>query len=381
MDGNRLIGTVILAAALAAAQPGGTAAQSSDPGLEGLRWDLTSYLDGAEVVSVPWDVEATLRLDDGTASGSGGCSPFTGTYQLDDETLVFGEPTASTLVDCDETREAIEDAFLPALSSVAAWSLDDVTLSLLDETGATVLELQQQTIGLTPRDVAALMATIDELRSEADRSEARAQTIQRLRNRVATLEATVERLRSRETGPQPTPGPNAAERVLLEAIPPSIARTCVPRRDELPAGTVAAVQCRPRSAIVRDMAYYLMESDDASAVLSQRIRDNIGRNWKGNCTDGKPGVIVDTPGPDAFACYRNDDRRANLRVVSGATTCRQLQAGETRLKEPAIYAAVLGEDSNIGKLTRWAGGKNPGHQDIIRRIDRPNERWSNMCPR
>mgnify|MGYP001816313477 FL=1 len=379
MDQRRLI-CAVLGVMLVSVVPGSAAAQPAEDGPEGTRWDLIGYLDRAEMVAVPWSVEATLELEGGIASGSGGCNGYSGSYELDASALTFEEVLARTSRECEGPRMAVEETFLAALSSVASLAVDDGMLVLSDAAGERLLELERPAIALTPSEVSTSETTIDELRSEADKSTARAQTIQRLRQRISKLESTVERLREQKAEARAA-APNAAERVLLEAVPARIAGTCVPRRDALPAGTVAAVQCKPKSSIVRDMAYYLMESEDASAVLGKRISDNIGRNWKGTCSDGRVGAIYDTPGPSAFACYRNDDGRANLRLVSSATNCRQLVAGGTRLKQPAVYVAVLGEDGNIGKLARWAGSKTPGAHDLTRSIDRPDERWSNMCPR
>ena len=122
----------------------------------------------------------------------------------------------------------------------------------------------------------------------------------------------------------------ASERTLLRMIPWKIRRTCVPRRSVLPRGTVAAVQCRPGARVVRDMAYYLLDGGPAERVFEKR-RDDAGVTRGRRCVTGRPGVSYWIGGmPTSELCYRNSDRRANLRFLEPATNCRQLKvAGRT----------------------------------------------------
>jgi phage shock protein A len=66
----------------------------------------------------------------------------------------------STLAICDGDAQVVEDAYRPALATVASWSIDGTVLSLADESGAIVLTLEQEIVDLTQTDVASL---IDEL--------------------------------------------------------------------------------------------------------------------------------------------------------------------------------------------------------------------------
>jgi putative lipoprotein len=80
----------------------------------------------------------TLRLEDGHASGSGGCNRFAGGYRLEGDRLSF-EPLASTRMACAPDVMQAETEFLAALGRVARVSVADGGLVLLDEDGAELL--------------------------------------------------------------------------------------------------------------------------------------------------------------------------------------------------------------------------------------------------
>jgi hypothetical protein len=170
-------------------------------------------------------------------------------------------------------------------------------------------------------------------------------------------------------------GFKAAERILLKGIPTDIRETCVPRRSQNPTGTVAAVRCRPDVDVVRDMAYYLMELEYADRVLGRRIAEYVPKaRLELGCDEDKPGSIHDLPF-GGEACYRGDDGRASLRIVIGATDCRQLTAGNTQLKKPAIYIAVRGTGPDIKQLVDWREERR-----LTRMIEQEEAPYSDMCP-
>ena len=174
----------------------------------------------------------------------------------------------------------------------------------------------------------------------------------------------------------------AAERLLLKGIPWRIRKTCVPRRSALARGTVAAVQCRPASRVVSDMAYYLMDSGPAYRVFEQR-RKQAGVRRGGSCLSGKPRYDIWIGGmPTAELCYRNSDGRANLRILEPATNCRKLKVAGRTLRTPTIYIAVLGRDGDIGKLDRWATGNGRESPSVLTRpIRQPGSGFSPSCLR
>jgi heat shock protein HslJ len=52
-------------------------------------------------ITIPDDVTMTLQFEGDSASGSGGCNRFTGTYEEDRNSISFG-PLASTRMACPE---------------------------------------------------------------------------------------------------------------------------------------------------------------------------------------------------------------------------------------------------------------------------------------
>lgn len=350
---------VLLSLALIVAMPLAAAGQGGDPGLEGERWDLTAYAWDGRLEGVPWDVDATLLLESGTVAGSAGCDRFEADYALADGSLTFGEAVGMTQLPCDDAAARVEAGYLAALPSVSSWTIEDEALRLADADGRVVLEFATPVIGLTANDVAALAAILEAHGADISRLEARLDNVRigTLRDRIQTLEAEVKRLRT--STPSSSTGPSssafsAAERTLLKAIPAGIRRTCVPRREQNPAGTAGALQCKPRSAIVRDMAYYLMPGRAAQSVWQDRMDAYEVKYRERACPKGRSGFTLFTGGIQAAGCYVNEDGRANLRYLHEPWECAALEVGGSRVASPVMYIAVLGTDDDLATLTRWA---------------------------
>ena len=112
---------LVLAAAVLAGACGG---DDDGPPLEGTEWALASGVD------VPGDADPpTLLLEEGNASGFGGCNTFTGGYELDGDSISIG-PLAGTLMACELQKMAVEGAYMPALEAADAWSIDGDELVL-----------------------------------------------------------------------------------------------------------------------------------------------------------------------------------------------------------------------------------------------------------
>ena len=112
---------LVLAAAVLA---GGCGGDEDGPPLEGTQWALASGVD------VPDDADPpTLLLEEGNASGFGGCNTFAGGYELDGDSISIG-PLAGTLMACEEPKMAVEGAYMPALEAADAWSVDGDELIL-----------------------------------------------------------------------------------------------------------------------------------------------------------------------------------------------------------------------------------------------------------
>jgi heat shock protein HslJ len=117
-----------LAAAFLVAGCGGDDDDASDgPPLEGTEWTLMSGVEDP-----PEDAVPTLTLEDGNASGFGGCNTFAGGYELDGDSISIG-PLAGTLMACDVQKMAVEGAYMPLLEAADAWSIDGDELVLSSE--------------------------------------------------------------------------------------------------------------------------------------------------------------------------------------------------------------------------------------------------------
>lgn len=94
------------------------------------------------IEAIDWRVgDATVRLEDGRLSGTGGINRLMGDYRLEGSSLVFG-PIATTMMAGPPERMEREQQFLADLARVANWSLEDSQLILGDAAGTAVLRLR-----------------------------------------------------------------------------------------------------------------------------------------------------------------------------------------------------------------------------------------------
>lgn len=108
---------MILMLTLAGCTQGGAGSVTARPALENTKWKLTEMGSvGAEMPELT-EVEINLEFDDqGRAGGNSGCNRYGGAYQLDGDTIKFGE-MMSTMMACEETRMQLEQNYLAALRS------------------------------------------------------------------------------------------------------------------------------------------------------------------------------------------------------------------------------------------------------------------------
>lgn len=118
------LGALLCLAALALAACGGDDDESGGASLEGTQWTLAGGVD-----DVPDDAVPTLMLDEGVASGSGGCNRFSGGYEVDGDSLTIG-PLAGTMMACEEPKMTVESTYLAALEAADAWAIDGGELVL-----------------------------------------------------------------------------------------------------------------------------------------------------------------------------------------------------------------------------------------------------------
>lgn len=179
--------------------------------------------------------------------------------------------------------------------------------------------------------------------------------------------------------------PDTAERALLRRIPRQIRKTCEPRRSRLPAGAVAAVQCRPKADPVGGLSYYLMEQADANSVVAQVIwpftegyvcgtGEGLPSCDEVGCAAGVPDYSPGLP-YGGEGCFLDANGIANVRFVNNASNCYQLTVGGRTLREPLILVAAMGNDGDISRLWRWADGRR-----LTQGIRQKGAAPSDLCP-
>ncbi|MBX3029434.1 MAG: META domain-containing protein [Chloroflexi bacterium] len=114
-----------------------------EPVLEGTVWHLRQARLSGAFADIPAEVEATLQLVDGHASGSGGCNRWFAEYALDGTALSFG-PIGSTLMFCEGPGGQVETFFFADLEGVTQWRFEDATLILAGDDGDPILAFTRQ---------------------------------------------------------------------------------------------------------------------------------------------------------------------------------------------------------------------------------------------
>jgi len=193
---RKTITGALTAALLLGALPAATLAQDAlDVTPEGVVWTLTSVGGTA----VPAGVDATLYIEEGDANGNAGCNSYSGSYSLDGSSLSFDANMAVTQAFCEGPAQDVEDAFLPALSTVSSWSIEGIEMTLADESGATVLTFEEPAVTVTETDVIALDGELDRLNTRINntRQDINSLDVDRLRQRVAGNEAILAEVSTR----------------------------------------------------------------------------------------------------------------------------------------------------------------------------------------
>ncbi len=353
---------VLSAAALIIALPAAAAAQTEDASPEGIEWHLGGYAVDGEVGIVPWYIDATLLLEDGTASGSTGCNRFSGGYTLEGQSLTFDPAVTMTRMACPQEETAVEDGYMTALPRTASWVIEDGWLSLTDDLGEPLLDFEQAVVDLTPSDLAAIRLAFTGQQAQIDRLDERLDSVRigLLRERIRDLESAVKRLRSQaaSSGNGSSSAFSAAEQALLKGVPGNIRSTCKPLRgSNLPRGTVAAVQCQPNTTLVSEMAYYLMDYPAGRRTFNTVMRSNSVPE-RHRCPDGRASQMLLHPN-SGEGCFVKGGN-ANVRLMYMASSCSQMDAGSTHLESPVIYVAIEGSGGNIKPLWNWTRDRDGG---------------------
>ncbi len=149
LTGAMLLTTMLGASALANDGPGASPlGPDTSPGTmtspEGITWRLAQARLSGAYAAIPAEVQATLHMADGLASGSGGCNQWSTSYVLDGASLTFAPEIITTLMLCEGPGGTVETFFLADLPAVASWAIDGTTLVLSADDGQPVLAFEPQ---------------------------------------------------------------------------------------------------------------------------------------------------------------------------------------------------------------------------------------------
>jgi heat shock protein HslJ len=101
--------------------------------LEGTDWVLVTFLDGATAASVLNGTEVTLRLEQGSVTGTAGCNSYGGTYTWQGDPNLGIGPLNSTKMFCESPAGVMEQEgkYLDLLQRVTWFKLAAGQLTLL----------------------------------------------------------------------------------------------------------------------------------------------------------------------------------------------------------------------------------------------------------
>jgi heat shock protein HslJ len=104
--------------------------------MENTLWDLVAFgTTGAETPIIEGSA-INLLLAAGQAGGSGGCNAYGGTYQVDGDSISFGEIT-STLLACENQQiTEQEQRYIAALQTASQYAIEGDQLRVSYDNGA-----------------------------------------------------------------------------------------------------------------------------------------------------------------------------------------------------------------------------------------------------
>lgn len=147
---RRAVAGMALAVLLAACATVSRAADT--PGLDGTAWVLSS-LPGRELLQGP---AATLRFDEGRASGTDGCNRYAMSYSTSGSSLTIDSRGISTQMACPPEVAEQAEAFTAVLTGARGYRVDAGQLELLGDDGmllATFAPQRQSVAGTSWRVV------------------------------------------------------------------------------------------------------------------------------------------------------------------------------------------------------------------------------------
>ena len=116
--------------------------------IEGLEWSLSRQATDGVLVELPAGISVSLRLEDGTATGNGGCNDYSATYQRDGDALVLG-PIVATEMYCFESSD-VEASYFSDLAAVTGAFSTGGTLVMTGADGEPILEFEVADVAPVP---------------------------------------------------------------------------------------------------------------------------------------------------------------------------------------------------------------------------------------
>lgn len=115
------------------------APQGLQTGLENTYWRLVSFgAPGAEQPIIEGST-ITLMLAGGQAGGSGGCNSYGGTYQVDGDSISFGEITRTERACLEEGVTEQEQRYFQALETASTYQVEGDQLRITYDAGSGLL--------------------------------------------------------------------------------------------------------------------------------------------------------------------------------------------------------------------------------------------------
>jgi hypothetical protein len=146
---------------------------------------------------------------------------------------------------------------------------------------------------------------------------------------------------------------SAEEASIFTGLRPDARFACAARREDLPAGAVAGVECSPQvKGIDRIGVYQFASRDDLLETYFARLAEAGVKPRSGSCPEG-PGEAAYTPGdseadvaPYRNGCFVNEFGNANYRFTAPGAM---------------VYVGILGKGKDLAALHDWAWR---GNQDV-----------------
>lgn len=111
--------------------------------IDATSWKILAYRSGADLLSIePREEPPQLSFAEGRVSGNVGCNSFSGGYSLAEDRLTIDPRMAMTMMACEESLMALEQAITTHLAAVTGYRQAGPTLELLASDGTTLILLE-----------------------------------------------------------------------------------------------------------------------------------------------------------------------------------------------------------------------------------------------